>query len=284
MREVLLDTVMDSVKLVPFLFLTYFVMEWMEHHTGEKLQKGIRSAGKSGPLWGAVLGIMPQCGFSAAASSLYAGRVITLGTLIAIYLSTSDEMLPIMISEAVGITMILKVLATKAVIGMITGFGIDLAWHLLLKHRDADMDIHKICEQEHCHCQGGVLGSTVKHTLQIFIYIFLISLLINGLIQLVGEHTLTGFFSTVPVLEEFMAGLIGLIPNCASSVVITQLYLQNVISGGAMLSGLLVNAGVGVLVLFRLNKNRKENLAVIGILYAAGVLWGIVAELVGLTF
>lgn len=284
MMDVLLDTVLDNVKLLPFLFLTYLVMEWMEHHTGEKLQKGIRSAGKSGPFWGAVLGMMPQCGFSAAASSLYAGRVITLGTLIAIYLSTSDEMLPVMISESVGITVILKILTAKVVIGMITGFLIELVWHLLLKRRDAEIDIHKICEQEHCHCQGGVLGSAIKHTLQIFFYLFLISLILNGVIGFVGEEAIAGLFSNVPVIGELIAGLIGLIPNCASSVVITKLYLQNVVSGGAMLSGLLVNAGVGVLVLFRLNKNQKENFAIVGILYAAGVIWGIVAELIGLTF
>lgn len=284
MMDILLDTVIDSVKLIPFLFLTYLVMEALEHSTGKKVQGVIRNAGKVGPLWGGLLGIVPQCGFSAAAASLYAGRVITVGTLVAIFLSTSDEMLPILVSESVSFGTIGRILATKVVIAIISGFVVEFIYVTLLKKKEKDMDIHVVCEEEHCSCEDGILKSAVRHTLTIFFYIFLISLLLNIVIGMVGEDNLSMLFSNVPVVGELIAALIGLIPNCASSVVITQLYIDGVIHSGAMMAGLLVNAGVGLLILYRLNRNWKENAAIISVLYGLGVFWGIVIELMGIVF
>lgn len=282
--DCLLDALHDSIKLVPFLFLTYFLMEELEHRTGSKVQKRIRQAGNLGPLWGSVLGILPQCGFSAAASSLYAGRVITIGTLFSVYLSTSDEMLPIFLSEKVPMETILKILAVKVVIAAISGFAVEFAYLHLIHHREKDLDIHTICEEEHCSCENGVLRSAVTHTVKIFVYIFLISAALNLLIGSIGEGRIAGIFQSTPVVGEATAALVGLIPNCASSVVITQLYLQHIINAGALMSGLLVNAGVGLLILFRLNRHWKKNFCIVGVLYALGLFWGIVIEKSGILF
>lgn len=284
MIHILEDALIDSVKLLPFLFVTYLVMEILEHQTGSKVQNRIRTAGKFGPVWGGLLGIMPQCGFSAAASSLYAGRVITVGTLLAIYLSTSDEMLPILISESVPVATILKLLGTKVLIAVVSGLVVELVYVKVLKRQEKDMDIHVVCEEEHCHCEDGALVSAIKHTIKIFAYILLISLVLNMVIEFIGEDTLASLFSSMPVVGELIAALVGLIPNCASSVVITELYLDGIIGAGAMMAGLLVNAGVGILVLLRLNRDIKQNAGIIGALYGIGVFWGVVIELLGITF
>ena len=289
MSEVILDTLIDSIKLVPFLFLTYLAMEYLKHKAGEKTTHMVRKAGKMGPLIGGVAGVLPQCGFSAAASNLYAGRVITLGTLIAIYLSTSDEMLPILISEKMDIRFVLGVLGAKAAIGAVAGFVIDL----LIRERkihphdhvhgheendhEEEEHIHEICEHENCHCEeDGIFLSAVKHTLQITFFIIVIGFVLNTALHFVGEDVLAGLILNRPVLGPVLAGVVGLIPNCAASVTITQLYISGVISLGAMMSGLLVGAGVGLLVLFRVNPDKKENLKIVGILYVIGVLAGIV--------
>lgn len=284
MIHILEHTIIDNAKLLPFLFVTYLVMEILEHQTGSKVQKRIRTAGKFGPVWGGLLGVIPQCGFSAAASSFYAGRVITVGTLLAIYLSTSDEMLPILISESVPMATILKLLGTKVLIAVVSGLVVEFIYVNILKRREKDMDIHVVCEEEHCHCEDGAFVSAVKHTLKIFVYILLISLALNIVIECIGEDTLAGLFSSMPVVGEIIAALVGLIPNCASSVVITELYLDGIIGAGAMMSGLLVNAGVGVLVLLRLNRDVKQNAGIIGALYGLGVFWGVVIELLGIVF
>lgn len=284
MADILLDTVLDSIKILPFLFFTYLLMEFLEHNTGNKARERIRHAGQFGPLWGGLLGIVPQCGFSTAASSLYAGRVITVGTLLAVFLSTSDEMLPIMISEAVPLPVMAKILAAKAVIAIISGMAVEFFYVKLLKRREEEMDIHVVCEEEHCRCEDGILKSAVKHTVKILFYILLISLVLNLMIGIIGNDTLESLFVGVPVVGELVAALVGLVPNCASSVVITQLYLDGIIGAGEMMSGLLVNAGVGILVLLRLNRDRKQNAGIIAALYGIGVFWGVVIEWIGITF
>ena len=284
MTEIIIDSVIDSIKLLPFLFLTYLFMEWLEHKTGSAARNTIRTAGKLGSVWGGLLGVIPQCGFSAAASSLFTGRVITVGTLIAVYLSTSDEMFPIMISNAVPAATIIKILVCKAAIGIISGLVVEYVYTHVLKKQEKEMDIHEICEEERCNCEHGLLSSALTHTLHVFVYIFLISLALNIIIGLVGEETLAGLFTGTPIVGELIAALVGLIPNCASSVVITQLYLEHIIGAGAMMAGLLVNAGVGLLILFRLNHDRKQNFRIIGLLYGLGVFWGIIIELTGIVF
>lgn len=270
-------TFFDTIKLIPFLFLTYAAMEYLEHHTGDKANTWVKKSGKFGPAIGSVLGMVPQCGFSAAASNLYAGRVITLGTLIAIYLSTSDEMLPIMISGGASGALILKVLASKVVIGMVMGFLVDL----LFRRKEEHEHIHDICEQENCHCEKGILHSAVKHTLQITVFIFLIGFLLELVLEFVGEENLAAFITNETFMGPIISGIVGLIPNCASSVAITELYLDlnGAMNFGTMMSGLLVNAGVGVLVLFRVNHSKKENFTAVGLLFLIGIVCGILMNL-----
>ena len=272
MWQVIQETLIDTIKLVPFLFLTYLAMEYLEHRTGEKAQRLIKKAGRLGPVLGGALGIVPQCGFSTAASNLYAGRVISLGTLIAIYLSTSDEMLPILISEQAPIELILRLLFFKAAIGLAAGMMIDIL--LFRKDVGEHQHIHDICEHGHCHCEKGVFRSALSHTARISLFILLVTFVLNLVMFYVGEKALAGLMLNRPVLGPALAGLVGLIPNCAGSVVITQLYLQGAMSLGAAMTGLLTGCGVGLLVLFRVNHNRKENLKVLGLLYGIGVLVG----------
>lgn len=277
MADVILDTLLDALKLVPFLFLTYLAMEYLEHKTGEKASALVERAGRFGPVIGGVLGIVPQCGFSAAASNLYAGRVITLGTLIAIYLSTSDEMLPILISEQAPVGMILKILLGKAVLGVLFGLVIDFI--LRKSGRKEHAHIHDICEQEHCHCEKGILRSAFSHTVQISLFILVITFALNLALYFAGEDVLAQILQGSRLVGPLLAGLVGLIPNCAGSVAITQLYLSGIIGIGSLFSGLLAGSGIGLLVLFRVNHDKKENLKILGLLYAIGVVTGILMEL-----
>lgn len=273
MLDSILDALLDTAKLLPFLFLTYLAMEYLEHKAGQKAESLVKKAGGFGPVIGGALGIVPQCGFSAAASNLYAGRVISLGTLIAIYLSTSDEMLPILILEKASVVLIAELLLAKAVIGMIVGLIIDFL--MRRKGVQEHEHIHEICEHEHCHCEKGILRSALSHTVQIAFFVLLITFALNLILFFVGEDALANLILNRPVLGPILAGLVGLIPNCAGSVVITQLYLEGVISIGAAMAGLLTGSGVGLLVLFRVNHDRKENLRILGLLYSIGVLVGI---------
>lgn len=276
-------TCKDNLSVIVILFLTYLVMEYLEHHAGNKIQKTLQRAGKAGPLLGAVAGVIPQCGLSAAASNLYAGRVITMGTLIAIYLSTSDEMLPVMISAQAPVSTIVGILAAKLVIGAAAGFLLDMVSGQKKKgQKEKDQKdrehIHEICEQEHCECEKGILHSAVKHTLQVGAFIVLISLVLNFALEMAGEETIAALLLNRPVLGPIVSGLVGLIPNCAASVAITELYLGGMLGAGSMLAGLLVGAGVGLLVLVRVNHHKWENLKIAGILYGIGVFVGIVVE------
>lgn len=280
MGEILLDAIIDTLKLIPFLFITYLIMEYIEHKTKEKTKEAVKKSGKYGPFIGSLLGIFPQCGFSVSATNLYAARVITLGTLIAVYLSTSDEMLPIFLSEAVPITTILTILGIKLIVGMIAGFVIDFIIRIRHKEQEAEKIID-LCEKEHCHCEHGIVKSAFKHTLNIFIFILLITIMINIGIHLIGEEHISNFLQGQPVLGPVIAGIIGLIPNCAASVILTQLYLENVISLATMFSGLLVGAGVGLAVLFKMNKGIKQNIKIVSLLYVIGVTVGIIIEIMG---
>lgn len=282
--DVLLDTLIDSIKVFIFLFITYLILEYLEHKTSKKTENIVRKSGKTGPLWGSLLGIFPQCGFSAAASNFYVGRIITLGTLIAIYLSTSDEMLPILISEAVSFKIIAKILLIKVVYGIIIGFIIDKIFVRKSNIEEAN-EIHHMCEHDHCHCdeEDNIFKSAFIHSLQIIVFVCLISLVLNFVITYVGEDNLSNIILNKPIIGEVLSGIVGLIPNCASSVAITELYLNNAMSFGALISGLLVNAGVGLLVLFKVNHNAKENIKIFSILYFVGVLGGIIINLLGIT-
>jgi hypothetical protein len=275
MADLIIDALKDTLKLIPFLFVTYLAMEYLEHKTSSKVLLWVQKAGNFGPLIGGLLGAVPQCGFSAAASSLYAGRVISLGTILAIYLSTSDEMLPVLISEKAPVKLILVILLIKISLGIFWGYMTDL---LLFRNENAHehINIHSLCEEEHCNCNKGILGSAVKHTLQIAAFILLITLALNVFIELVGTDSLKELVFNHKIFGPIIAGVIGLIPNCASSVAITELYLDGALSFGSLISGLLTGAGVGWLVLLRASNSVKRTSKVVMLLYVFGVISGMV--------
>lgn len=282
MLDILLDTLLDGLKLLPFLFITYLAMEYIEHKTSQRTEQVMKRSGKWGPVLGGMLGIMPQCGFSTAASNFYAGRIITLGTLVAVFLSTSDEMLPILISEQVNPIIIIRILAVKAVIGIITGLLVDFLLCNRKGYEKEELRIEHLCDHQHCHCgEGKIVKSALSHTLQIFVFILVITFALNLTISFVGEEQMAAVISNKPVLGPVISGLIGLIPNCASSVVLTQLYLDQVLSAGATIAGLLSGSGVGLLVLYRVNDDIKENVKITILLYAVGVVFGILIDSVG---
>ncbi len=280
LEHVIHHAVEDSIKILPFLFITYLIMEYLEEKMTAKTVAVLQKTEKSGPIWGALLGMLPQCGFSASASNLYAGRMITVGTLLAVYLSTSDEMLPMMLSASVEPSFIVKVVLLKAGIGMAAGILVDFIWQKLLKHKKGVPDIHHFCEHEHCECGHGILRPAIKHTLKIWFFIFLVTIILNFVIEMVGTEALSNFILNKPIIGEILAGIIGLIPNCAASVVITQLFLDGLIPFGTMMAGLLVGAGVGVLILLRVSEEKKDILKIIGVLYMIGIVSGVVINLI----
>lgn len=287
LEHVFVHAIEDNIKIIPFLFVTYCIMEYMEQKMAEKSEDAIKYSGKTGPLFGGMLGIIPQCGFSAAAASFYSGGVITLGTLLAIFLSTSDEMLPILISETVPVISIVKILGVKAMIGVIAGFFVDFGLHKIGKGHVVQKHIHDLCEQEHCHCEeeeASIWKSALVHTVKVFLFIFVVSVLLNLVLECGGESALEWLANNHSGLAAIVTGLVGLVPNCAASVIITQLYLKQFISAGAMMAGLLVGAGVGVLVLFRTNRPLKQNIKITGLLYVIGVVAGLMIDLIGMTF
>lgn len=309
--HVLEHSVEDTLYLIPFLFVTYLAMEWLEHKAGDKAEEAVRRAGAAGPVVGALVGIVPQCGFSAAAATLWAGRVITLGTLFAVFLSTSDEMLPIFLAEQVAPATILKIMGVKLMIGMVMGFVVDAVFRLARRDREK-LRIHELCERDRCHCNGdcetceqqpelaydfehdeerehhheggSILRSALKHTVQVTVFIFIITLVLDGALELVGEDALAAFLGSNPALSVLGSALVGLIPNCAASVVIAQLYVEGALGAGAMMAGLLVSAGVGLLVLFRTNRRLRQNLIVLAGLWAMGVFWGLIISAFGIAF
>lgn len=317
-------SVADTLYLIPFLFVTYVAMEWLEHRTAGKTQEAIQRAGAAGPIVGSILGVVPQCGFSAAAATLYAGRVITLGTMFAVFLSASDEMLPIFIAEQVPVGAIAKILGAKIVIGMVMGFIVDAV--LRMARRDKQkLRIHELCEQDHCHCSNecstcernpelvyahhddcaagchhdhhqhdhahdhdrgwkSIFKSALIHTVQVGVFVFVVTVVLNTVLEIVGEDALGAFLGANPVLSVLASALVGLIPNCAASVAIAQLYVEGVLGAGAMMAGLLVSAGVGLLVLLRANRPARQNAAIVVALYVMGVFWGLMGDVFGIVF
>lgn len=286
--DAVLDAVIDTTKLIPFLLITYILMEWLERKFEDRSSESLRKVGRFGPLVGAAVGIIPQCGFSAAAASLYSGGVISIGTLLAAFLSTSDEMLPILISSRVDAASIVRILGVKLVLAAICGLAIDAILvrtryrHKVVKH------IHDLCEQEHCGCEdeeeGSILHSAIVHTVHITIFVFIITLILTILVEGYGHDTITHVLTAHRMVGILLAALVGLIPNCASSVSITQLYVSGMLGAGEMMAGLMVNAGVGLLVLFRTNRHTRENLKITAMLYVAGVACGLLISILGINF
>lgn len=276
MGDILLDAVLDCIKLLPFLYISYVAVEYAEHKMSRKTKEWIFRAGKAGPVLGGLIGIIPQCGFSAAAAGLFAGGILTPGTLLAVFLSTSDEMLPVMVSSGMPLQQILKILAVKAVTGMAVGLLVDLVIDRFLGGRKPIPDAPELCVHEHCHCgEHGIFRSALHHTVRIAAFLFVISILLGFGMDYLGGHGITDSMLHLAGLEEAMAALVGMIPNCAASVLITELYISGVLDAGALFAGLLCGAGTGLLVLFRENPDRKQSLALLAVLYVSGTAAGI---------
>lgn len=351
--DILLDAGKDTLSLVPFLLVTYLALETLEHVAGDRVNGAIKRAGAAGPVVGSLLGIVPQCGFSAMAATLYAGRVVTLGTLVAVFLSTSDEMLPLLLAEQVPAQTMAMLLASKALIALVTGFIVDAAIrglrrnarahaairrtvlgtaanpaHVNCAHDDhtggdiidevaeagvsAD-HIHELCERDHCGCDEdedehghdhghadeherhhdhshshegapvvSIIRSAISHTVQVSVFIFLVTLILVAVLETFGESAIEQFLRGNETLAVLGSALVGLIPNCSASVVITQLYLEGALQLAPMLAGTLISAGVGYLVLFRTNRSARENAVFLVMMYVIGAGWGLILSAFGL--
>ena len=342
--DILLDAGKDTLSLVPFLLVTYLALETLEHVAGDRVNGAIKRAGAAGPVVGSLLGMVPQCGFSAMAATLYAGRVVTLGTLVAVFLSTSDEMLPLLLAEQVPVQTMAMLLASKALIALVTGFIVDAAVRGLRRnvrahaairrtvlgtavnpahancahddHTGGDIidevaeagvsadHIHELCERDHCGCDEdedehghghghehghshegapllSIIRSAISHTVQVSVFIFLVTLILVAVLETFGESTIEQFLRGNETLAILGSALVGLIPNCSASVVITQLYLEGALQLAPMLAGTLISAGVGYLVLFRTNHSARENALFLAMMYVIGAGWGLVLSACG---
>lgn len=276
MLDCFIDGLIDTLKVFPFLLISFYIIEILEHKINSN--KRLESSGKYGPVLGSLLGIIPQCGIASIATNLYVTGIITLGTLISVFLSTSDEMIPILLSEKVSIKLILIILGIKLVVGLVSGLLIDLVYPRKIKSH------YEICEEEHCHCDDHKFISAFKHTINISLFI----LVINVLLNMVFNYGLNDYLSSLllkdSIFSPIITSLIGLIPNCASSIVITKLYLASSISFGSMIAGLLTNSGIALVVLFKTNRNLKENINIILLTYFIGTVIGIILNTLHIAF
>lgn len=298
--DVLSEAIVDTLKLVPFLLVTYLVMEALEHSAAQRVQRAVERSGKAGPVVGALLGALPQCGFSAMAATLYAGGVVTAGTLVAVILSTSDEMVPVFLAHRAPVSQLVAILAFKAVVGVAVGFAVDAALRARHLVSGEAPHIHDLCERAHCHCDDGcgchgspdhhgssrwfILRSAAIHTAQVSFFILVVTLVSGLVIESVGQETLGALLANHPIRATFLAGLVGLVPNCGASVAITELYLDGVLSAGPMVAGLLSSGGVGLLVLWRTNADMRKNLLLTVFVYAVGVAVGLLVGALGILF
>ena len=281
----LIHALKDGLLSIPVLFIAYLLMELLER--SEKLNEStiLNSTRKTGPLLGGILGIIPQCGISGAAASLFSTGSITVGTMLAVFFATSDEMLPILLASltdatnSVTLPKIVGIVLSKAACAIVLGYAADLILKRVIK---SDRDIHSFCEREHCACEedeGNVFLSALKHTVKIALMLIGVGFVLTLFFELVGTEAISKLFVGLPVVSELLIGLFGLIPNCAVSVILTEFYLEGVLSIGCLFSGLLANAGIGLLVLLRNNKKPKENFAIIAVLYTLSVATGILIAL-----
>lgn len=316
--DVLADSVIDTLKLIPFLLVTYLAMEALEHFASNKVKEAVERAGTAGPVVGGLLGALPQCGFSAMAATLFSGRVVTAGTLVAVILSTSDEMIPVFVAHQEPASRMLAIIAIKVALGIVAGLLLDLVLRLLHRAGDGHAHIHELCEREHCHCEEadepdededddergshgghhdhghhhghchshngvwGIVRSACVHTAQVTAFIFLISLLFGLIIEGFGVDSIRSTLAYHPVRATFIAALVGLIPNCGASVAIAELFLDGTLATGPMLAGLLSSGGVGLLVLWRTNADARQNAYVTLLVYGVAVLAGLAACALGI--
>ena len=298
--HVLEHSALDTLRLVPFLFVTYLAMEALEHASAERVQAVVERSGKAGPVVGALLGAIPQCGFSAMAATLYAGRVVTAGTLVAVILSTSDEMVPVFLAHQEPLGRLLAIVAVKVLMGVVVGLLVDVALRAWHRAGDGRPHISELCERAHCHCEEAdhghehghehghgrwaIVRSAAVHTVQVGVWILVITFAFGLVIELVGTDALAALLVNHPVRATFVSALVGLVPNCGVSVAITELYLEGVLTTGPMLAGLLSSGGVGLLVLWRTNASAGQNAVITAFVYAVSVAVGLVAGMLGILF
>ena len=310
--HVLEHSIFDTLELVPLLFLTYLAMEAIEHTASAHVRTAVERSGKAGPVVGSLLGALPQCGFSAMAATLYAGRVVTVGTLVAVVLSTSDEMVPVFLAHQEPLGSLFAIMGVKVAIGAVVGLAVDAVLRARNRAGDGKLHIHELCEREHCHCdehdscahghaheegaadhahdhshahgRWAIVRSALIHTVQVTFFILVVTFAFGLLIEYVGQDALGAFLANHPVRATFVAALVGLIPNCGASVAITELYLDGVLAAGPMLAGLLASGGVGLLVLWRTNAGARQNAIITVFVYAVAVVAGLVAGALGILF
>ena len=311
--HVLEHSIFDTLELVPLLFLTYLAMEAIEHTASAHVRTAVERSGKAGPVVGSLLGALPQCGFSAMAATLYAGRVVTVGTLVAVVLSTSDEMVPVFLAHQEPLGSLFAIMGVKVAIGAVVGLAVDAVLRARNRAGDGKLHIHELCEREHCHCdehdscardhahEGGaaadhahdhshahgrwaIVRSALIHTVQVTFFILVVTFAFGLLIEYVGKDALGALLANHPVRATFVSALVGLIPNCGASVAITELYLDGVLATGPMLAGLLASGGVGLLVLWRTNAGARQNAIITVFVYAVAVVAGLVAGALGILF
>lgn len=278
--EIILDALLDTAKMLPFLFFVYLLIEYLEHKASDKFAHAIRRLGPFGPVGGAAIGCIPQCGFSVAISNLYSGRLVSLGTLIAVYIATSDEAVPILISNPQSIGSVWKLIVAKALIAVLAGLLVDAVMKFFhRKGNEENEPYHDLCEG--CGCEEhSIIYSALKHTVQIFLFLLVVSLALGFAIYLLGENRLSVILMTDSIFQPFLAALIGLIPNCSASVILTNLYVSGSLSFGSVVAGLSTGAGLGLVVLFKTNKNIKQNIAITSLLYSIGALSGLIIDIV----
>ena len=291
--HVLEHSVLDTLPLVPLLFVTYLAMEAIEHTASAHVRAVVERSGAAGPVVGALLGALPQCGFSAMAATLYAGRVVTVGTLVAVVLSTSDEMVPVFLAHQEPLGRLFAIMGVKVFVGLAVGLVVDAllrAWH---RAGDGHVHIHELCEREHCHCDDdhghdhahgrwAIVRSALVHTVQVTLFILAVTFVFGLAIEYVGQDALGDLLANHPVRATFLAALVGLIPNCGASVAITELYLDGVLATGPMLAGLLASGGVGLLVLWRTNADARQNALVTAFVYVVAVATGLLVGASGM--
>jgi len=274
----------DTIKIMPFIFLIYLVIEYLEHRNNTYLSHRLMGHQKRGAVFGAIFGSIPQCGFSVIASDMYSRRAITLGTLIAVFVATSDEAIPIILTEPGQWKLMIGVIGIKLVIAVFCGIVIDL----ILRKKELDVDEHACHEHDHhdhfhgnCEsCEGRPVKSALIHTVKIFIFIFIVSFVLTFLIETMGDERMASLLLKDTFIQPFIAALIGLIPNCAASVMITEAYLGGAITFGSMIAGLTSGAGVGVLYLFQRNHNQKQNLGILLLMFLIGAVSGLLLQVI----
>lgn len=285
--DILLDALLDGIKILPFLFLVYLLIAYLEEHTDNKLYHKLTNGKWLGPIIGSTLGCLPQCGFSVVGANLYSKGLVTLGTLLAIFISTSDEAIPILVAHPGMMKTVGSVLGLKVLIAMVMGLVTDLTFKGWSKSSVQRVQVENTesvkcgCSHGCCQTQGNTLKNALLHTLKVFGYIVVINLILNGIIESIGEEYLSQFLLTESIWQPALAALIGLIPNCAASIVLTEMYVAGSLSIGALIAGLCTGAGVGLIMLFKANKNFKENLKIVGVLYLIGTAWGMLIQMIG---